>query len=221
MATFEQVFELINWNTVKYATTGALGVGPSTLTSITASTTNIFPQIDGATLALGDEFLVKDETGGDAPLNGHYFLVFKGIAAISPWIIQRVANSTIGLFDGDRDRTVRWMVETGSVNRRTEWSADPVANLGVDNVVIEKHTGIKAPKNQKTTLGNVPIFADAYGNRLASSSQARPSVIGGDMHVSGNLVVEGTTSGVFNPDTIMTIGFSVAVDESGNVLVSD
>jgi hypothetical protein len=169
MANFEQVFEMINWNTVKWATTGSLPAYNTSTGSLTGSVNGAIPALDGGSMAVGEEVLVKNETGANAKNNGHYHLVQEGDGS-NPWILKRVAGPDLGLFDAGHGRVVKWMVETGSVNARTEWSAEPTDNLGADPIGIEKHSGIKGPLPAVSLVDQVPVFADVYGNRLTASA---------------------------------------------------
>lgn len=220
MATFEHIFSLINWNSIQWATTGSLPTYASNPVALTASSNGAMPNLDGAAISLGDEILVKNETGGDLPNNGHFFVTQLGDGS-NPWILQRVASPETGLFEAERLFTVKWRIQKGTVNAKTEWAADVPANMGFSDITVEKHN---APSGSNVG-GQVEVFSGTLGaskdlqyRTLSGSGGIVVSQVGDTVDISGSIGGAASTSAL----TYLNLGASGFVTASaGEVLFVD
>lgn len=105
---------------------GALGVGAT----ITANANGVLPNQDGVALINGDRFLVKNETGADAPNNGIYVVTDVGSGG-TPFILTRVTDCDVSV----ELHNAAVGVVMGTVNaNRVYFQSAPNPVVGTDDI---------------------------------------------------------------------------------------
>lgn len=159
----------------------------ATATTLTATTSGAFPQIDGISLSSGDSILVKDETGILAPNNGIYTLTSVG-DIYTPWVLTRRSPDcdTASMLLG-----AEVIIDQGIANSgRGYWQQTPAPiTLGVTDIVWVWNFGSSLYTADETTLtrsGTVfSIKPLGITNSLISNSAA---ISYSKLNLSGSIV---------------------------------
>jgi len=126
-------------HSVRAATAAVLAAFTHSAGVLTATANGAFPAQDGVTLALDERILVKDETAGNAPYNGLFYLSQVGTAG-TPWKLTRTR-------DADRAQELSGgsmvTVEEGTLNADTTWilSTDGTITLGTTSLTFTQISG--------------------------------------------------------------------------------
>lgn len=152
---------------------GVAGVG-ATLTKHTAGA---FPTIDGITPQLLDRVLIKDETGGNAPYNGVYFISALG-SGLLPWSLTRTLDTdTSAELAG---AAVDVQVGTANVGKRFVFLADgDTFVIGTNNVTFTQTS---------------PGLSGATPQPLGTAASGSSGVASRDDHVHQTPIYNGTGS---------------------------
>ncbi len=114
---------------------GSAGVGATITLTVAAMLV-----LDGYTPVLNDRILVKNETGGNAPYNGIYYLSTVGVLGVTQAVLTRSLD-----FDqpGDGINGALVYVLNGTVNGNTLWSCTTGATIvfGTTNINWTKFLG--------------------------------------------------------------------------------
>lgn len=112
---------------------GTLGVGATITFNAVGS-----QSVDGTATALNDRILVKDETGGNAPYNGVYYVSTKGTGGVAEVWTRTTDNDQAADFPGSFV-----FVEEGTVNADSGWvcTTDAVVVVGTTNIAWSQFSG--------------------------------------------------------------------------------
>jgi hypothetical protein len=113
---------------VKAATTAALAAYTYSAGVMTADANGAFPSQDGIAISLNDRILVKDESGGNAPYNGLYYLSQVGDGS-NPWKLTRVADADTSA-EVKTGLTVH--VDQGTAHANQNWTLTTTAPITLD-----------------------------------------------------------------------------------------
>jgi hypothetical protein len=113
---------------VKAATTAVLAAYSYAAGVMTADDNGAFPNQDGIAISENDRILVKDETGGNAPYNGLYYLSQAGDAG-TPWKLTRVADANTSA-EVKTGLTVH--VDQGTAHANQNWTLTTSAPITLD-----------------------------------------------------------------------------------------
>ncbi len=120
----QAAIDALDWkNSVRIATTAALPANTLANNRLTAVANGAFAAVDGITLVLDEDILVKDEAAGAK--NGIYTLVQVGTGAL-PYILQRRSDANT---DSEVTAGMTVPVVEGTVNANTAWTLitpDPI-----------------------------------------------------------------------------------------------
>lgn len=199
----------LSWKqVVRSATTGTLpaytynngtaGVGAT----ITANSNGALPAQDSVTLVVNDRLLVKNETSGNAPFNGIYFVSQVGDGS-NPYILTRAtdANTALELTWATVEVGADAVTQTGWIFRE---SAD-ITTIGTDSVsfVIVSHgldwtfnNGLAVTGNQvnvvpgdnslTATTGSLIVKEDPAGAITTGTSGIKVGVDGSTIEINSN-----------------------------------
>jgi len=123
---------------------GSSGVGATITLTVAAVLV-----LDGYTPALNDRLLIKNETGGNAPYNGLYYLSQVGVLGVTQAVLTRTLD-----FDqpGDGINGALVAVLNGTVNATTLWlsSASGSITFGTTNITWVQFTGTTYSADEST-----------------------------------------------------------------------
>lgn len=175
--------------------------------------------VDGATVALNDRVLVKDETNSNAPFNGIYTVTATGDAG-TPWVLTRSTDAdsnaevTAGMFT---------FVAEGTVNADSGWvlTTNDTITLGTTNLAFVQFSGAGqiTAGNGLTKTGNtidavgtadrITVNADSIDIAATYAGQSSITTLG----TIGTGTWEATDVGVAHGGT----GASTAADARTNL----
>jgi len=221
----------IAWkNPVRASTTGALpsytyangasGVGAT----LTATTNGALPAQDGVTLvanvteSLADRLLVKDETAGNAPYNGIYYLTQLGDGT-HPYILTRATDCDINT----EILQAAVFVEEGTSNADTAWvdTTNAPITMGTTNISFVQFSSTVAYTFDQGLLlsgGSVTVELDTTANAQGAGAGGGSSGLEFDVNTaSGKLrAAVNATGGLDRSATGLAILLDPHANTSGN-----
>ena len=139
---------------------GVSGVG-ATITGVANGPLTL----DGTAIVSGENVLIKDETGGNAPYNGLYTCTQTGVIAVSPFILTRNTEmNTAGEFVG-----ALVPILNGSTLAGQTWQCStPPAVVGTNNVTFTVYSG--APQSNIPNSALSAMAANTIKANITGSS---------------------------------------------------